>query len=94
MSVCRITNFSTSDMGKATEMAESMRDEIATAGANSILIVATGDNTGVVIAHYATQALMDTATAVNKSVFGKMIAAGVIDGASISPSSGEVIFSS
>lgn len=41
---------------------------------------------------YATEAAMAAATDINKQAFGKMIAAGLVDGDSISGQSGEIIF--
>mgnify|MGYP001818221099 CR=1 FL=1 len=93
MSLYRITEFTAPDMGKAIEFAETLRGDVAAAGAASIDIVSVGDGKALVIAKYATQAEMEAATAINKQVFGKMIEAGVVNGDGIGMQSGEVIFS-
>lgn len=93
MSVYRITEFTSPDMGKVGEFAETLRDAVAAAGAESIDIVSVGDSKGLVVAKYATEALMHAATSINKESFGKMVAAGIVDGGSISGQSGEVVFS-
>jgi hypothetical protein len=80
-------------MGKTVEFAETLRDAVAAAGAESIDIVSVGDGKGLVVAKYATQALMEAATDINKQSFGKMIAAGIVNGDSVSSQSGEVVFS-
>ena len=82
MPVYRITEFTSSDIGKLAEFAESLRDAVAA-----------GDGKGLVVAKYATQAAMDAATDINKQAFGKMIAAGLVNGDSISGKFGEVVFS-
>jgi len=69
-----------------------MRSELATAGAESIEIVSVGDGKGLVVAKYATQAIMEAATDVHKKAFGTMVSSGHINGDSISAQSGEVIF--
>jgi hypothetical protein len=93
MTVYRITEFTSSDMGRAVEFAETLRDDVAAAGAESIDIVSVGDDKGLVVAKYATQALMEAATDINKQAFGKMIEAGVVNADSINMQSGDVIFS-
>ena len=90
MSVYRITRFAASDMDKAKEMAEGMRDRIEGTGAEFIDLVSYGNGKGVVIAKYADQATMEAATEIAQGVFADMIKAGVIDGDSIHPHSGEV----
>ena len=52
MSVYRITRFAASDMDKAGEIAETMRDEIEGIGADFIDLVSYGNGKGVVIARY------------------------------------------
>jgi hypothetical protein len=47
----------------------------------------------MVIAKYRDQATMETASAVAKQAFGKLIEAGVVDGASISARTGSVMIS-
>ena len=91
MSVYRITRFASSDMTKAAEYAESMRSELENVGADFIDIVSYGNGKGVVLAKYPDQATMDAAAETSKSVFGKMVEAGIIDGDSIHPHMGEVI---
>ena len=93
MSVYRITEFTSSDMDKTKEFAETLREDIQAAGAEFIDIVSLGNDKGMVIARYADQATMDTASEVAKQAFGKMIAAGVVQGESINQQSGEVILS-
>jgi len=93
MSIYRITEFTSSDMGKAAEFAETLRSAVAAADAESIDIISVGDGKGLVIAKYATQAKLEAATVVNKQVFGKMIEAGVVNGDGISAQSGEVVVS-
>ncbi len=92
MSIYRITEFTSPDTAKAVEAMEPMRSELATAGAQSIEIVSLGEGKGLVIAKYATQAIMETATDVHKKAFGAMISSGHINGDSISAQTGEVIF--
>ncbi len=93
MSVYRITEFTSSDMDKAGEFGETLRDIIAGAGADFIDIVSLGDGKGLVIAKYATQATMEGASEVAKQAFGKMIEAGVVNGDSIGIQTGEVVLS-
>jgi hypothetical protein len=80
-------------MDKASEYGETLRDIIASAGAEFIDIVSLGDGKGVVVAKYASQAAMDAATDVSRQAFGKMIEAGVVNGDSISVQTGEVSLS-
>jgi len=93
MSIYRITEFTSSDMNKAGEFGETLREVIAGAGADFIDIVSLGDGKGLVIAKYATQATMEAASEVAKQAFGKMIEAGVVNGDSIGVQTGEVILS-
>jgi hypothetical protein len=93
MSVYRITEFTSSDMDKAGEYGETLRDVLAGAGAYFIDIVSLGDGKGMVIAKYATQAAMEASSELAKQAFGKMIEAGVVNGDSIGAQSGEVILS-
>ena len=93
MSVYRITEFTSSDMDKAGEFGETLRDDIAGAGADFIDVVSLGDGKGLVIAKYASQATMETASEVAKQAFGKMIEAGVVNGDSIGAQTGEVVLS-
>jgi len=90
MAVYRITRFAASDMDKVGELIESMRDTLEGIGANFIDLVSYGDGKGVVIAKYPDQATMDAATDTAKKAFGEMIAAGLIDGDSVHPHTGEV----
>jgi len=80
-------------MDKASEFGETLRDIISGAGADFIDIVSLGDGKGVVVAKYASQAAMETASEVSKQAFGKMIEAGVINGDSIVAQSGDVVLS-
>ncbi|MEM7563242.1 MAG: hypothetical protein AAF353_09360 [Pseudomonadota bacterium] len=91
MSLYRITRFASSDMNQAKEMAESMRSELESVGADFIDIVDYGNGKGVVLAKYPDQSTMDAATETANMAFGKMIAAGIIDGDSIHPHVGEVM---
>jgi len=91
MAVYRITRFAASDMDKVTEVTNSMRDEIEGVGADFIDLVSYGNGKGVVIARYADQAARDAATDTAKKVFANLIEAGVVDGDSVHPHTGEVI---
>lgn len=91
MAVYRITRFAASDMDKAGEFAESMREKIDGLGADFIDLVSYGNGKGVVIAKYPDQATMDAATDTSKAIFGALVEAGVVDGDSIHPHMGEVI---
>ena len=93
MAVFRLTEFTSPDMNKMTEFAETLREDVAAAGAEFIEVVSVGDGKGIVIAKYSTQDEMEAATEINKSAFGKMVAAGLVDAESISMRSGEVSFS-
>ena len=93
MAIYRITKFIASDMDKAQEISESMRDVLEGVGADFIDIVSYGDGDGVVVAKYPNQAAMDAATETAKQAFGKMVEAATIDGASIQVQSGEVLIS-
>tara|TARA_B100001013_G_C24334347_1_gene333916 strand:- start:49 stop:465 length:417 start_codon:yes stop_codon:yes gene_type:complete len=90
VSVYRITRFAASDMDKAGEIAESLRNEIENLGADFIDMVSYGNGKGVVIAKYPDQATMDAASQTAKQAFSKMIDAGVVDGDSVHPHMGEV----
>ncbi|WP_162797923.1 hypothetical protein SuNHUV7_01360 (plasmid) [Pseudoseohaeicola sp. NH-UV-7] len=93
MPVFRLTEFTSRDMSKMVEFAETLREEVAAAGAEFIDVISVGDGKGIVIAKYDTQAKMEAATEINKAAFGKMIAAGIVDAESISGQSGEITFS-
>ncbi|MEO1115759.1 MAG: hypothetical protein AAFY05_25670, partial [Pseudomonadota bacterium] len=73
--------------------AEDLRGDLAAAGALFIDIVDFGDGTGLVVAKYSDEAAMDASAALAKASFGKMVQAGVINGASIRPRSGAVAIS-
>ena len=90
MAVYRITRFAASDMEKAGEIAETMRDEIEGIGADFIDLVSYGNGKGVVIAKYPDQATMDAASETAKQAFSKMIDEGVVDGDSVHPHTGAV----
>ena len=90
MSVYRLTRFAASDMDKAGEIAETMRDEIEGIGAEFIDLVSYGNGKGVVIAKYPDEATMDAASELAKQAFGKMIEEGVVDGDSVHPHTGTV----
>ncbi|PPR12399.1 MAG: hypothetical protein CFH42_02258 [Alphaproteobacteria bacterium MarineAlpha12_Bin1] len=93
MAMYRITKFTSSDMDKAQEISESMREVLEGVGADFIDIVSYGDGGGAVVAKYPNQEVMEAATETAKQAFGKMIEAGAIDGASIQVQSGEVLMS-
>jgi len=93
MSVYRITEFKTSDMAKVVDFCETLREDLAAAGTESIDVVSVGDGKGFVFAKYTTQALMEAATDFNNQAFGKMIVAGLVNAGSIGGQSGEVVFS-
>jgi predicted aldo/keto reductase-like oxidoreductase len=91
MAVYRITRFASADMDKAREMTENMRDKLEGTGADYIDIVSYGNGKGVVIAKYPDQATMESASDTANKAFADMIEAGVIDGDSIHPHTGEVL---
>ena len=93
MAVYRITRFAASDMDKAGEIAETIRDLLEGIGADFIDMVSYGNGKGVVIAKYPDEATMQTATDAAKEAFGKMIKAGAVDGDSVHPHTG-VVFKS
>ena len=93
MSVYRITEFTSSDMSKAKDYGESLREIIAGAGAEFIDIVDLEGGKGMVVAKYARSAAMETAGPVSKQAFGKMIEAGVVNGDSIAVQTGEAVLS-
>ena len=93
MAIYRITKFTASDMDKAQEISESMRDILESVGADFIDIVSCGNGEGLVVAKYPSQAVMDAATETAKQAFGKMVEAGAINGASIQATTGEVLMS-
>ena len=90
MAVYRITRFAASDMDKVQEVTNSMRDEIEGIGANFIDLISYGNGKGVVIAKYPDQAAMDAASGTAKKVFANLIEAGVVDGDSVHPHTGDV----
>jgi hypothetical protein len=91
MAAYRITRFASSDMDKVGEMTENMRDKLEGAGADYIDIVSYGNGKGVVIAKYPDQTTMESASDTAKKAFADMIEAGVVDGDSIHPHTGEVL---
>ena len=91
MSFYRITRFASADMSKTMAMAESMRSQLESIGAEFIDVVDYGNGKGVVLAKYPDQATMDAASDTATAAFGKMIEAGVIDGDSVHPHVGEVM---
>ena len=90
MAVYRITRFAAADMNKVKEFTDSRRDEIEGIGANFIDLISYGNGKGVVIAKYPDQAAMDAATDTAKRVFADMSSAGIVDGDSVHPHTGEV----
>ncbi len=93
MSVYRITEFKTSDMGKVVDFCKTLRDGVAATGAESIDVVSVGDGKGFVVAKYSSHDLMEAAADINKQAFGKMIVAGLVNAGSIGGQTGEVVFS-
>ena len=91
MAVYRITRFAASEMDKVGEITENMRDVLSGIGADFIDIVSYGNGKGVVIAKYPDQATMDAAAETARKAFADMIEAGVVDGDSVHPHTGEVL---
>ena len=90
MAVYRITRFAASDMDKVGEITETMRDVLEGVGADFIDLVSYGNGKGVVIAKYPDQATMEAASDTARKAFVDMIEAGVVDGDSVHPHTGEV----
>ena len=90
MAVYRITRFAASDMDKVKETSENMRAVLEGIGADFIDLISYGNGKGVVIAKYPDQAAMDAASDAASKAFADMIEAGVIDGDSVHPHTGEV----
>jgi len=90
MAVYRITRFAASDMDKVREVTDSMRTELEGVGANFIDLISYGNGKGVVIAKYPDQAAMDAATDTAKKAFAHLIEAGIVDGDSVHPHTGDV----
>ena len=90
MAVYRITRFAASDMDKVGEITENMRDVLEGVGADFIDLVSYGNGKGVVIAKYPDQTTMEAASDTAKKAFVDMIEAGVVDGDSVHPHTGEV----
>ena len=93
MAVYRITRFAAADMNKVEVMVGDMREVIEGVGADFIDIVSYGNGKGVAIAKYPDEATMEAASDAARKAFGEMIAAGVIDGDSVHPHTGEVLVS-
>ena len=93
MAVYRITRFAAPDMDKVGEKVESMRATLEGVGAVYIDLVSYGNGKGVVIAKYPDQASMDAATDTARQAFADMVEAGLIDGDSIHPHTGDVFAS-
>ena len=91
MAVYRITRFAASEMDKVGEITENMRDVLSGIGAEFIDLVSYGNGKGVVIAKYPDQATMDAAAETAKKAFADMIEAGVVDGDSVHPHTGDVL---
>ena len=90
MAVYRITRFAASDMDKVGEITETMRDVLEGVGADFIDLVSYGNGKGVVIAKYPDQVTMEAASDTARKAFVDMIEAGVVDGDSVHPHTGEV----
>jgi len=93
MTVYRLTEFTSPTPEKVAAACEGISDIIAKAGAEKINVVMMDEGRGIVIAHYGSQAELETATQYNKEAFGALVKDGVIDGSSIVPRSGEKVFS-
>jgi hypothetical protein len=93
MAVYRITRFAAADMDKVGEKVESMRATLEGVGADFIDLVSYGNGKGVVIARYPDQAGLDAATDTARKAFSDMVEAGLVDGESIHPHTGEVFAS-
>ncbi len=93
MAVYRITRFAASDMDKVGEKVETMRATLEGVGADFIDLVSYGNGKGVVIARYPDQASMDAASDTARKAFSDMVEAGLVDGDSIHPHTGEVFAS-
>ena len=91
MSVYRLTRFASSDMNKVSEYVDSIKDELKALNSDFIDVVSYGNGKGVVIARYPDQATMDAAAETAKTVLGKMVESGLIDGDSIHPHTGDVL---
>jgi hypothetical protein len=91
MAVYRITRFAAADMDKVREQMETMREEIESMGSSFIDVISYGNGKGVVIAKYPDQAAMDAASDTAKKAFGGLIEAGLVDGDSVHPHTGEVV---
>jgi hypothetical protein len=91
MAVYRITRFAASDMDKVGEHMETIREEIEAIGSDFIDVISYGNGKGVVIAKYSDQAAMDAASDTAKKAFGGLVEAGLVDGDSIHPHTGEVV---
>ena len=90
MAVYRITRFAASDMSKVKEITNNMRETLEGIGADFIDLVSYGNGKGVVIARYPDQTAMDAASETARKAFADMIEAGVVDGDSVHPHTGEV----
>jgi predicted transcriptional regulator len=92
MKTYRVTEFTSPVPEKIVEACESIKALVATAGADRINVADLGEGKGLVIARYASQEKMETATSVNQAAFGELIKAGVIDASSIKGRSGDLVF--
>ena len=79
-------------MDKAGEIAERMRSEIESIGADFIDLVSYGNGKGVVIAKYPDEATMDAASDLAKQAFAKMIEEGVLKNPSVDTIFGQHVF--
>mgnify|MGYP001025485956 FL=1 len=93
MAVYRITRFSSSDMDKAMELAESVRASMSEIKFDFIDVAQDDQGNGVVIARYPDAGAMEEATATAQQALGQLVVAGVIDGSSIEQWTGEVSMS-
>jgi enamine deaminase RidA (YjgF/YER057c/UK114 family) len=93
MAVYRMTEFTSPTPEKVSEACQNITEVVANAGAEMIDVVMMDGGKGIVLARYATEAAMNTAMQYNKEAFGALIAAGVVDGASIESRAGDKVFS-
>ena len=93
MAVYRITRFSSPDMDKAMELAESIRDSLSEVRSDFIDVATDDQGNGVVIARYPDSSAMEDATAMAQQALGQLVTAGAIDATSIDQWTGEVAIS-
>ena len=93
MAVYRITRLRALDSGQIRQIIETMRDTIASMGADFIDVAEDDDHTLVIVARYPTTSALEGATAIAQGAFGEMVTRGVVDSASIDQWVGRVTMS-